>query len=119
MATRNPYRHHAPEFKQQLCADIRAARISRREAQRKYSLSANLIQRWLQQFDGARTVAAPAAAPTDHAACDARIAALERKVGQLTMEIDRLHEARLEALREMDALGGAASPPPPFGTVPP
>jgi transposase len=44
MSSRGPYRHHAPLFKLQLCQDIRGGVISRREAQWKHSLSANLIQ---------------------------------------------------------------------------
>ena len=39
------------QFKLQLCRDIRGGVIGRREAQRTYSVSANLIQFWLTQFD--------------------------------------------------------------------
>ncbi len=46
MSQRGPYRRHAPQFKLQLCQEIRSAGIGRRDAQKKYSLSANLIQLW-------------------------------------------------------------------------
>jgi hypothetical protein len=51
MSSRGPYRHHAPRFKLQLCQDIRSGVLSRRETQKRYSLSANLIQLWLTLFD--------------------------------------------------------------------
>ncbi|SDG95781.1 hypothetical protein SAMN04487974_1141, partial [Pelagibacterium luteolum] len=39
------------QFKLQFCQDIRNGVIGRRDAQRTYSVSANLIQLWLSQFD--------------------------------------------------------------------
>jgi len=42
--SRSPYRRHALQLKLQVCQEIRSGQISRREAQRKYVLSANLIQ---------------------------------------------------------------------------
>ena len=89
MAIRTPYRRHTQSFKFQLCKEIRAGELSRREAQRKYSLSANLIQRWLTIFDQQLLTETTVPAIID-ADSEAKIAALERKVGQLTMELDRL-----------------------------
>jgi transposase len=51
MKCRDPYRRHSTQFKLQLCRDIRSGIIGRRDAQRTYSVSANLIQLWLTQFD--------------------------------------------------------------------
>jgi transposase-like protein len=51
MSSRGPYRRHAPEFKIQPCQDIRSGAIGRRDAARKYTLSTNLIQLWLTQYD--------------------------------------------------------------------
>lgn len=51
MLSRGPYRRHSPEFKIQLCQEIRSGALGRREARRKYALSANLSQMWLTQFD--------------------------------------------------------------------
>ncbi len=48
---RGRYRRHSPQFKLQLCTDIRSGVMGRREAQRTYKLSANLIQSWLTQYD--------------------------------------------------------------------
>ena len=87
MSKRAPYRRHAPEFKLQLCRELRSGELRRRDAQVKYGLSAALIQTWLTQFDRGDFEM-----DDDHrvpiAEYEARIAALERKVGQLTMELD-------------------------------
>lgn len=89
MSTRGPYRRHSPQFKLQLCADIRNGKIGRCETRRSYQISANLIQLWLSQYDRGQLNAEEAAATTI-SEYEAEIAALERKVGQLTMEIDLL-----------------------------
>ena len=89
MSYRGPYRRHSAQFKLQLCHDIRNGTVGRKEAGRKYSLSTNLLQLWLTQFDrgelGPEDV--EASLVTEY---EAKIAALERKVGQLTMELDLL-----------------------------
>lgn len=85
--SRGPYRRHSTQFKLQLCQDIRGGVIGRRDAQRTYGVSANLIQLWLTQFDRGELNDEEAEASVI-AKYEARIAALERKVGQLTMELD-------------------------------
>jgi transposase len=87
MKSRGPYRRHSTQFKLQLCQDIRSGVVGRRDAQRTYSVSANLIQLWLTQFDRGELSDEEAEASVI-AEYEARIAALERKVGQLTMELD-------------------------------
>ena len=87
MTSRGPYRRHSTPFKLQLCQDIRAGVLGRRDAQRSYNLSANLIHLWLTQFDRGELNGEEAEASVV-AEYEARIAALERKVGQLTMELD-------------------------------
>lgn len=63
-----------------------------REAQRTFKLSANLIQSWLSQYDaGELTIQEVESAMMSE--YEAKIAALERKVGQLTMEIDPLEKS--------------------------
>jgi transposase len=85
---RAPYRRHTAEFKSQLCRDIRSGTLGRREAQKKYALSDNLIQLWLAQHDRL-SVASKTGDSTQAAIYEERIAALERKVGQLTMELEQ------------------------------
>lgn len=87
MSKRAPYRRHSPEFKLQLCRELRSGELRRRDAQLKYGLSAALIHTWLTQFDRGDTEM-QGIDPVLVAEYEARIAALERKVGQLTMELD-------------------------------
>jgi transposase len=87
MASRGPYRRHSTPFKLQLCQDIRAGVLGRRDAQRTHQISANLIQLRLTQFDRGELHDEEAEASVI-AEYQTRIAALERKVGQLTMEPD-------------------------------
>ena len=87
MTSRGPYRRHSTPFNLQLCQDIRSGVIGRRDAQRSHDISANLIHLWLTQFDRGELTNEEAEASVI-AEYEARIAALERKVGQLTMELD-------------------------------
>ena len=95
MTSRTPARRHDAEFKLQLCRDIRSGAIGRREAQRLYRLSDNLIHRWLAQYDAKeRQAPAPPPPASSHAEYEAKIAVLERKVGQLTMALERCPRCR-------------------------
>jgi transposase len=89
MTDRIPYRRHAAQFKLQVCREIRSGALGRRDAQKKYALSDNLIQSWLGQYDrdqlGERLVDESVPITSEQ-----KVAALERKVGQLTMELDQL-----------------------------
>ena len=89
MSSRAPYRRHSPQFKLQLCQEIRSGALGRRDAQKKYSLSANLVQLWLTQYDRGDLDGEEIEASV-LAEYEGKIAALERKVGQLTMELDLL-----------------------------
>lgn len=97
--SRGPHRRHSPQFKLQLCTDIRSGAIGRRDAQRTYRLSANLIQTWLAHYDrGELNVEEVEASLIDE--YEAKIAALERKVGQLTMEMDLLKKSTAVRTRD-------------------
>ena len=89
MSARGPYRRHSAQFKLQLCHDIRSGTLGRSEARRKYSISSNLIQLWLTQYDRGELNGEEVEASV-LADYEGKIAALERKVGQLTMELDLL-----------------------------
>ena len=92
MSSRGSYRRHSSQFKIQVCQEIRHGGLGRRGAQEKYNLSANLIQTWLSLYDRGELLSeeAQAAATIEY---EAKIAALERKVGQLTIELDLLKKA--------------------------
>jgi transposase len=103
MTSRGPYRRDSTPFKLQLCQDIRNGVIGQRDAQRTYGVSANLIQLWLTQFDRGELNDEEAEASVI-AEYEAHIAALERKVGQLTMELDLVKKQRA---RRSPATAGA------------
>ncbi len=112
MASRGPYRRHSPQFKIQICSDIRSGKLGRREALKIHNLSANLMQMWLGQFDRGELDAEDAAASTV-AEYEAQIAALERKVGQLTMELDLLKKTpRLRLVSNNDSSSTISGPKP-------
>jgi transposase len=112
MSSRGSYRRHSGEFKHQLCADIRAGKIGRREALRTHGLSANLLQLWLSQYDRGDLNEEVAVASVV-AEYEAKIAALERKVGQLTMEIDLLKKTpRLHLVSNSEGSSIVTGPPP-------
>ena len=92
--SRRPYRRHSVQFKTPLCNDIRSGVIARREAQRKYRISANLIQLWLTQIDDGELCVEEAEAVLI-SEYETKIDALEHKVGQLTMEVDLLKKRRV------------------------
>jgi len=115
MSKRGPYRRHTAAFKLQLCADIRSGTITRSEARRHHSLSANLIQLWLLQFDRGEMYDEEGSAET-LVQYEAKIAALERKVGQLTMELDLLKKTpRLKVFSSSETSSIVSGPKP---TVP-
>src|SRR5260364_436349 len=68
---------------------LKLGKIGRREAKRTYPNSADRIQLCLSQYDRGELNAEEAAATTI-SEYGAQIAALERKVGSLAMEIDLL-----------------------------
>jgi transposase len=111
MSARGSYRSHSLQFKLQLCTDIRSGKIGRREAQQGYRISANLVQLWLTQYDRGELDAEEAAAATV-AEYETRIAALERKVGQLTMELDLVKTPRLRLAHNNETSCVISGPPP-------
>jgi transposase len=110
MTRRGQYRRHSPQFKLQVCQQIRSGDIGRREAQRHYNVSANLIQYWLTLYDRGELGQdeADAALIVDY---EAKIAALERKVGQLTMELDLLKKTPRLRLGNSDEASSIISGP--------
>jgi transposase len=84
-----PVRRFTWQFKAQLCSDIRSGVISRSEAQRKHRLSGQLMTLWLGQFDRGE-LSQELAEPALEDEQQLTIAALQRKVGELTMQIDLL-----------------------------
>src|SRR5580692_3450220 len=81
------HRSFGSEFKRQLAKEFLEGRAGMHELARRYSLSRNLIRLWVRKYEAGEF--------TDEMAEPVRIAEyeiaeLERKVGQLTMEVDLL-----------------------------
>src|SRR5580704_4834580 len=89
------HRRFSLEFKRQVVLDFLEKRMGLRELARKDSLSRNLISQWVRKYETGQL--------TDElvdavriAEYEGKIAELEHKVGQLTMEVDLLKKgARL------------------------
>lgn len=118
MSARGPYRRYSQQFEIQLCTDIRTGKLEGHEAPKSYKLRANLVQMWLTQFDRGELDKEDAAASTV-AGHEAQIAALERKVGQLAMELDLLKKTprlRLVSDSENSSTISGLKPPRHLGT---
>ena len=102
MLTEAPFRRFSREFKLQLCADVRAGIIGRREAERTHRLSSSLLATWLKRFDAG--LLSQGEEPVGRIAdvYEGKIAELERRVGQLTMEVERLRGALMRASASND-----------------
>jgi transposase len=90
MSTR-PRRWHSTEFKLQVVQAYLDGGATQREISRRYEISLNLIQIWLERYRrGVLTEEEYLEEKTrDY---EVKIAALERKVGQLTMEVEALRK---------------------------
>ena len=89
------HRSFSSEFKRQLSREFLEGRAGMHELARRYSLSRNLIRLWIRKYEAGEFTDELAEA-VRVAGYERKIAELERKVGQLTMEVDLLKKgARL------------------------
>ncbi len=86
------HRRHSVEFKRQVVAEYLAGE-SAHVLGRRHDLSRNLIRIWVEKA-GAGQLDQDQEAADLLGACEARIAALERLVGQQTLEIAFLKKAQ-------------------------
>ncbi len=83
------YRTYSIEFKRQVVQEYLSGEVSLHALAKQHRVSRNLIRVWLKKYEsGEFTEEAALAASLEE--YEARIAQLERKVGQLTMENDLL-----------------------------
>ena len=87
MSSTVSYRRHARKIKIQLCQDIRSGALGRRDAARKYTLSTHLNHLWQTQHDRGDLSAEEAEASVIEE-YEAKIAGIEHKVGQISMDLD-------------------------------
>ena len=95
------HRRFSFEFKRQVVLDFLEQRVGVRELAHKHNLSRKLLRQWVQKYaTGQLTDEVVDAARI--AEYEGKIAELERKVGQMTMEIDLLKKGARLAHRLSD-----------------
>lgn len=103
-------RRYKREFKVQVVGDIRSGLMGWRESSREYGLSVSTIRDWLARYADKES-AMKKKDPALFAEQEAKIAALERKVGQLTMENELLKKTRAHSLAVINAQSSIVSGP--------
>ena|SRR5689334_20019127 len=83
------YRSHSLQFKRQIALEFLEGRAGMHELARRHRLSRNLIRLWSQRLE-AGELSDDLAEAERLVEYESKIAELERKVGQLTMEVDFL-----------------------------
>jgi len=79
-------RKFTPAFKAQVVLEVLTGAKRPAQVCKEYGLKDSVLARWRQQFlERAPSLFEPT---TDHEACRARIAELERMVGRLTLELE-------------------------------
>ena len=98
------YRTYTIEFKRQLVEEHLGG-VSLTELARRHDISRELLRIRVKKYE-AGEFASDGPPKSDRRAYEAKIAGLERKVGQLTMELDLLKKGLISARR---ARGGTSS----------
>ena len=111
------YRTYAVEFKRQVVEEHPGAGTSLNELARRHDLSRELLRLWVRKHE-AGEFAGDGPPKADRRAYEAKIAGLERKVGQLTMELDLLKGGLISARRPSGARSSVVSGPKPAASAP-
>ena len=98
------YRPYTVEFERQVVEEHLGG-VSLNQLARRRDISRELLRTWAKKYEAGDLAGGRPTTP-DRRAYEARIAGLERKVGQLTMELDLL-EKGLRSARRMS--GGTPS----------
>ena len=83
------YRTYTIEFKRQLVEEHLSGGAGLSELARRHDISRELLRSWAGKHEAGELAGGRPTTP-DRRAYEAKIAGLERKVGQLTMELDLL-----------------------------
>ena len=98
------YRTYTIEFKRQVVEEHLGG-VSLTELARRHDISRELLRTWVKKYEAGDLAGGRPTTP-DRRAYEAKIAGLERTVGQLTMELDLLKQGLRSARR---ARGGTSS----------
>ena len=111
------YRTYTIEFKRRMAEEHLTSGIGLSELARRHNIARELLRIWVRKYE-AGEFAGDGPTKVNRRAYETKIAELERKVGQLTMELDLLkkelilaHRARGVPPSTMSGSGLAASEP--------
>ncbi len=111
------YRTHTVEFKRQVVEEHLNGGTSLNQLARRHDLARELLRIWVRKYE-AGEFAGDRPTQADRRAYQATIAGLERKVGQLTMELDLLKRGLRSARRARGAPSSVVSGPKPAPSEP-
>ena len=111
------YRTYTTEFKRRLVEEHLSGGVGLSELARRHELSRELLRTWVKKHE-AGELAKGRSGAADRRAHEAKIASLERKVGQLTMELDLLKKGLRSARRASGAPASVVSGPRPAASEP-
>ena len=111
------YRTYSVEFKRRLVEEHLGEGTSLNRLARRHDISRELLRTWVKKYE-AGEFAGDGPAKADRRAYEAKIAGLERKVGQLTMELDLLKKGLSSARRARGGTSSVVSGPKPAASEP-
>src|SRR3982750_1697651 len=110
------YRTYTVEFKRQVVEEHLGGTSLNRLA-RRHDISRELLRTWAKQYEAGDLAGGRPTTP-DRRGSEGTIAGLERKVGQLTMELDLLKKGLRSARRAGGASPSVVSGPEPAASEP-
>ncbi len=111
------YRTYTIEVKRQVVEEHLNGGTSLNQLARRHDIARELLRIWLRKYE-AGEFAGDGPPRADRRAYEAKIAGLERKVGQLTMELDLLKKGLASARRARDGTFSVVSGPKPAASEP-
>ena len=111
------YRTYTVEFKRQVVEEHLGGGTSLNQLARRHDLSRELLRIWVRKCE-AGEFAGDGPTTADRRAYEAKIAGLEREVGQPTMELDPLKKGPISARRPRGATSSVVSGPKPAASEP-
>ncbi len=111
------YRTYTVEFKRQVVEEHLNGGTSLNQLARRHDISRELLRIWVRKYE-AGEFASDGPPRSDRRAYEAKIAGLERKGGQLTMELDLLKKGLRSARRASGGSSSVVSGPKPAASEP-
>ena len=111
------YRTYTVEFKRRVAEEHLGAGTSLNQLARRHDISRELLRIWVKRYEAGEFGGDGPIRP-DRRAYEAKVAGLERKVGQLTMELDLLNKGLRSARRASGGSSSVVSGPKPAASEP-